>query len=69
MNRIKISRSRPMLKYLAFFVALFCLYIIVIHIKDGGTVITAGIIAVVSFIAGYMEYYAATIEFDDDNMS
>jgi uncharacterized membrane protein YdbT with pleckstrin-like domain len=68
MNRIKISRSRPIVKYLAFVVTLFCLYIMAMYIgKDTGTTLT-GAIAVIFFIAGYRQYYSLEVTFDDENM-
>jgi len=69
MSRIEISRRRPMFKYFAFFVTLFCLYILAQYInKDKGTALIAGVIAVISFLAGYREYYSLVITFDDENM-
>jgi hypothetical protein len=69
MNKITISRSRPLFKYVTFLITLFCLYVVVVNFKkDMGTVVAAGVIAILSFIASYREYYAVSIEFDDDNM-
>ena len=36
--------------------------------KDSGTTLTAGAIAVISFIACYREYYSLEVTFDDENM-
>jgi len=68
MNKTKISRSRPVVKYLAIIIALFCLYIMIGYRHNIGTLLVAGVIAVISLTAGYQEYYAMTIEVDDENM-
>lgn len=71
MNRVGISRSRPLFKYLIYFVILFCLYLITVYTISGrsnDTIIIAGIICVIAIAAAYNEYYTSIIEFDDDNM-
>ena len=68
MNKIKISRSRPVFKYLAIIIALFCLYIMIMYRHNMGALLVAGVISIISLTAGYQEYYAMTVEFDDENL-
>jgi hypothetical protein len=71
MNRIRISRSRPLFKYLIYFIILFCLYLVIgytISGRSNDTIIIAGIIGVIAIVAAYNENYTSIIEFDDDNM-
>jgi hypothetical protein len=68
MNRLRITRSQPFVKYLMAFIALFCIYIITRYPTDSQTVLIAGAIAIVCLIIAYRSYYASIIEFDDENM-
>jgi hypothetical protein len=68
MNRVRITRSRPVFKYFMILVTLFSLYILASYINDVETVLISGAVAATSFIAAYRSYYAAIIEFDDENM-
>jgi hypothetical protein len=58
MDKIKISRSRPVVKYLTIIIALFCLYIMIIYRHNMGTLLAAGLIAAISLTACYQDYYA-----------
>jgi len=68
MERSRLSRSLQPFKYILGIIGLFCLYITIIYLHDGQTVLIAGSIAVVSIVVAYRIHYSAVIEFDNENM-
>jgi len=68
MERSRISGNLQPFKYMLGIIGLFCLYITIIYLHDGQTVLIAGSIAVVTIVGAYKIHYSWVVAFDQEKM-